>query len=275
MCEVRRAAAGDGGPGTENGGDLPRALWRCRMAGGVIPRNAAAGLTSVEDAYAVQRRVASLAGLPRAGWKVGGTSAAAMRLLGTETPATAPLFADYCHESPAAIAVFADQDASVESEFAFRFARDLPPRQAAYARDEVLAAVATVCPAIEIVGCRFAGGFDDLGAIRLVADMVANTAWVRGPEHPDWAGMDIKGHPVRLFRDDVLVAEGVGANALGDPLAVLEWTANHLSAMGDGIAAGEVVSTGTCSGVRPVAPGETLVADFAALGRVEIRFTAA
>ena len=86
--------------------------------------------------------------------------------------------------------------------------------------------------------------------VPIVADMVANTEWVKGRERADWRGMDLKGHPVRLYRDGELVAEGVGANALGDPLTVLEWTASHLSALGDGIKAGEVVSTGTCTGAR-------------------------
>ena len=59
---------------------------------------------------------------------------------------------------------------------------------------------------------------------------------------------------------------------LGDPLTVLEWTASHLSALGDGIKAGEVVSTGTCTGVTLIAPDETFVADFEELGRIEVRF---
>ena len=213
-----------------------------------------------------------MAALPRGGWKVGATSAAAQRLLGTDAPATAPMFAAHCLDSPAEIAVFEDQDASIESEFAFRFARDLPPRKTSYDRDEVLSAVAAIIPAVEIVGCRFEGGFDDLGAVRLVADMTGNTEWVKGREHVDWRVMDLKYHPVRLFRDGEPVAEGVGGNALGDPLAVLEWTANHLSALGDGIKAGEVVSTGTCTGLTPVAPDETFVADFEELGRIEVRF---
>jgi 2-keto-4-pentenoate hydratase len=256
-------------------GDLATALWRARVEGGVIPRVAADGLTSVEMAYGVQRRITSLAGLPRLGWKIGVTSVAAQRLLAMDEPATGPLFADHCFDSPAEIAVFAGQDASVESEFAFRFAADLPPRDAVYGRAEVLAAVGAVLPAIEVVGCRFDGGFGDLGAVRLIADMTANTAWVKGPEREDWRDMDLKGHRLDLRRNGETVAEGVGANALGDPLNVLEWTANHLSALGHGIKAGEVVSTGTCTGVTPVAPGETLIADFGTLGRVEVRVIAA
>ncbi|MCH8097671.1 MAG: hydratase [Proteobacteria bacterium] len=256
-------------------GDLATALWRARAEGGVIRSQAADGLASVEMAYGVQRRITSLAGLSRLGWKVGVTSRVAQRLLGVEVPATGPLFAEDCFDSPAEIAVFPGQDASVESEFAFRFARDLPPRGAVYGRAEVLAAVGAVLPAIEVVGCRFEGGFGGLGAVRLIADMTANTAWVKGPECRDWRRMDLIGHRVGLRRDGETVAEGVGANALGDPLNVLEWTANHLSALGDGIKAGEVVSTGTCTGVTPVAPGETLIADFGTLGRVEVRIIAA
>ncbi|MFQ5763564.1 MAG: 2-keto-4-pentenoate hydratase, partial [Rhodospirillales bacterium] len=195
--------------------------------------------------------------------------------LGIDGPATAPMFAAHCHRSPARITVFTGQDESVESEFAFRFGSDLPPRDAPYGGDEVLDAVGTLMPAIEVVGCRFEGGFDGLGAVRLVADMVANASWVHGPERADWRDLDLKRHPVTLARDGDPVADGIGANALGDPLNVLAWTANHLSRLGDGIRAGQVVSTGTCTGVTPIKPDEALVADFGDLGRVEVRFEAA
>ena len=42
--------------------------------------------------------------------------------------------------------------------------------------------------------------------------------------------------------------------ALGDPLNVLLWLANQQSAEGRGLKSGEVVSTGTCTGLDPVPP---------------------
>jgi len=255
--------------------ELARALWHARTSGGVIARAAGDGLVSTGVAYDVQRRVAALAGRKRAGWKVGATSEVVQTLFGVSEPATAPMFVADCHDSPAEVAVFDGQSASLECELAFRFSASLPPRATAYGRAEVLAAVGGVLPAIEIVGSRFEGGLTGLGGMRLIADMSANTAWVRGPERAEWRRVDLKRQAVRLMLGGRQVAEGVGANVLGDPLRVLEWTANHLSRLGDGIAAGEMVSTGTLTGITPVRPGERWLADFDELGRVEVWMDAA
>lgn len=254
---------------------LARDLWCARTEGHVVPRAAADAVASVAAAYDVQRRVTALAGRRRVGWKVGATSQAAQTLLGVSEPATAPMLAPDCHLSPADVGVFDGQSVSLECELAFRFASGLPARLEPYGRAEVLAAVGSVLPAIEVVGCRFEGGFAGLGGIRLIADMAAHTAWVRGAEHDDWRRFDLPRHAVWLVHDGKTVAEGIGANVLGDPLRVLEWTANHLSRLGDGLAAGEVVSTGTLTGVTPVRLGNSLLADFGELGRVEIRLVAA
>ena len=65
---------------------------------------------------------------------------------------------------------------------------------------------------------------------------------------------------------------GTGERALGDPMNVLLWLANQQSAAGRGLKAGEIVSTGTCTGLDPVRPGDRVQADFGDLGRVEIFF---
>ena len=56
-----------------------------------------------------------------------------------------------------------------EAEFAFRMAVDLPPRGRAYAVDQVLAAVATLHPAIEVPDSRY-DDFTLVGAAQLIAD---------------------------------------------------------------------------------------------------------
>jgi 2-keto-4-pentenoate hydratase len=229
-------------------------------------------LTSISEAYEVQKHIVSLANLEPFGWKVGATSKVVQEIVGTDEPATAPMFKNHRFESGSCIGIFEAFDIGVESEFAFRISRDLPARNEPYCRDEVLSAVASVIPAMEVVGCRFEGGFTNMGAVRLIADMTAHSEWVGGDEKENWLGMDFREHPVRLFKNGEQVAEGVGANVMGDPLNVLNWAANHLSRLGYGIKKGEVISTGTCTGVIPASPGQALIADFGDLGRVETRF---
>jgi 2-keto-4-pentenoate hydratase len=68
--------------------------------------------------------------------------------------------------------------------------------------------------------------------------------------------------------------EGTGARALGDPVNVLVWLANQQSRSGRGLLSGEIVSTGTCTGLDSVVAGDEAVADFGSLGKVEVRFAA-
>ncbi|RPI35320.1 MAG: hydratase, partial [Hyphomicrobiaceae bacterium] len=56
----------------------------------------------------------------------------------------------------------------------------------------------------------------------------------------------------------------------GDPMNVMVWLANQQSGFGRGLKAGDIVSTGTCTGLADVAPGDVVVADFGSLGCVEL-----
>ena len=114
-----------------------------------------------------------------------------------------------------------------------------------------------------------------MGALRLVADATAHTAFVSGSPSSEWRSMDLNSHRATMFRNGAKISEGTGANVLDGPLSVLLWTANHLSRLGDTIEAGEIVTTGTCTGITPVSPGDVAIADFGSLGKVELRIAAA
>jgi 2-keto-4-pentenoate hydratase len=251
---------------------LAKLLWQARQSGGTVDAQAVAHPKTLAEAYAVQREIATLSGYPSRGFKVGSTSVEAQRLLGTTEPGWGLMLAPYVHESPARIAVSPAHMPAVEGEFAVRLGRDLPPRAAPYTMNEIAAAVEAVAGAIEVVGSRFAGGLAGKGRLLVTADCGANLAFIAGRWRQDWRSFDLKSHAVAMTINGAARGHGTGSRALGDPMNVLVWLANRQSAEGRGLKTGEIVSTGTCTGIDPVQPGDRVQADFGELGTVEIAF---
>jgi 2-keto-4-pentenoate hydratase len=252
---------------------LAEALWRARGTGTLIAADAGGKPGTVEAAYALQAEVAALEG-PRIGWKIGATSAAVQERLGFDVPFYAPLFAPFVAGNGAALSIVLVHGVGMESEFAVTMGRDLAPRAAPYSRDEVAEAVVELAPAIEVVGCRVPGWPADPEPLMIIADDGCNLAFVAGARAADWRSLDLPAHAVRVTIGGEERASGTGADVMGHPLEALAWLANQLSAAGETLRAGEVVTTGTATGFTPVAPGDTVVADFGSLGRVEVSFTA-
>jgi 2-keto-4-pentenoate hydratase len=265
-------AVEDQTPGIRSMSDLATRLWQARRSGAVVALDEVGHPTSSREAYAIQHEIAALSGQASRGFKVGSTSLEAQRVLGTNEPGSGLLLAPYVFESPASIAIAPAHTPAVEGEFAFRLGRDLPPRAAPYAMDDVADAVAAVAGAIEVVGTRLAGGLAGKGRWLVTADCGANIAFVGGRWRAYSRSLDLKPHPVTMTINGALRGSGTGARALGDPLNVLVWLANQQSAAGRGLKSGEIVSTGTCTGLDPVQPGDRVQADFGELGTVEISF---
>ena len=252
--------------------DLARQLWHARRSGGIVHAHEVSHPKSSEEAYAIQEEIAALCGAPSRGFKVGSTSVEAQRLLGTDEPGSAPLLAPYVYESPARILIAPAHTPAVEGEFALKLGRDLPRRAAPYTMDEISDAVAAVAGAVEVVGTRLSGGLAGKGRLLVTADCGANIAFVSGPWRHDVRSLDLKTHSAAMTINGALRGTGTGERALGNPMNVLLWLANHQSVRGRGLKAGEIISTGTCTGLDPVRPGDRVQADFGHLGSVEISF---
>ena len=248
---------------------LAQRIWRCRRDGGTLLVPTDGGPVTHEEALAVQSEAVALAGMARVGYKVGSTSAEAQKVLGTHEPGASPVLAGFFHESPARVEVDLSHYPAVEGEFALRLGRDLPPSGRPYAFDDVADAVEAVAGAIEVVGSRFAGGLAGKGRLLTTADFGANIALVVGPWTENWRELNLAAHGVDLSVDGALWDSGTGARALGHPLNVLQWLADKQEG---GLQAGEIVSTGTCTGLAEIAPGNYVVANFGTLGRVDVEF---
>ena len=252
--------------------ELAEALWKARMSGAVIPLEARRAPASIAAAYEVQAAMIALAGLPQVGWKLGATTRAALDLLALDEAFAGPLFAPHCHRSGVEIALLPAHGPGLETEFLLGLGADLPPRAAAYTAKEAAAAVAFVAPAFEVIGCRFTGGLAGNGLL-VIADGGGNAAMVQGEPVRDWRRFDLGGHGLRLDLNGTEAASGSSSALIfGDPIGALAWFASQPVLAGRGLRQGEIVMTGTCTGLLPLAPGDEAVADFGELGEVRATF---
>jgi len=223
-----------------------------------------------EEGYAVQARLEERSAAPLFGWKIAATSTAGQLHINVTGPLAGRLLREKAFESGSALPFGVNHMQVAEAEFAFRMGRDLAPRAQPYSVEEVLAAVATLHPAIEIPDSRF-DDFTIVGAPQLIADNACAHLFVLGPAAPEaWRTLDLVEHRV-TGSAGTLTREGKGANVLGDPRVALTWLVNELSGLGVTLRAGEVVTTGTCLVPLPIEPGVEVSADFGVLGRVSAR----
>jgi 2-keto-4-pentenoate hydratase len=203
------------------------------------------------------------------GWKIAATSEAGQKHINVGGPLAGRIFTARVI-ADGGTAPMAGNDMRVgEPEFAFRMGRDLPPRSTAYSVDDVLKAVDTLHPAIELPDSRFAD-FVSAGEAQLIADNACAHLFVLGaPTAADWRAVDLVEHrPVVTLRGQRFV--GHGKNVLGDPRVALAWLANEVRKLGVTLKAGEVVTTGTCHPPLPIQSGDVFEADFGAFGGVSV-----
>ncbi len=224
------------------------------------------------DGYAIQRAFISSHDEPVVAWKIGATSQVAMDLFATDAPFLGPVFSSEVALSPVRLDQRRYQHFIIEAEFSVRLASSLPARGRDYERDDVVRAIEAVVPCLEIVSPRWSA-LPKGSAPRAIADNGLTGGLVLGEAHPtNGADVDLVDHAVSVSVDGGEVAAGSGAAVLGDPVNVLVWAANRLLRLGDHLRAGQIVATGTVSGLTHVAAGQVVRADFGRLGHVEASF---
>jgi 2-keto-4-pentenoate hydratase len=223
------------------------------------------------DAYAIQAELEYHSSGKRFGWKIAATSEAGQKHINVAGPMAGRILAETVIADGGMASMAGNEMRVAEPEFAFRMRADLPPRTTLYTVDEVLNAVATLHPAIEIPDSRFTE-FVRAGEAQIIADNACAHLFVLGaPTDTNWRALNlVEERPRITLRGRQYV--GHGRNVLGDPRIALTWLANELRELGLTLRAGEVVTTGTCHPPLPIQSGDRVAADFGTIGKVSVGF---
>ena len=102
------------------------------------------------------------------------------------------------------------------------------------------------------------------------ADFALDVGCVRGPRIDDWDRIELENTEVWLELNGHRITAGRGLDVLGSPIAAVVWLSRFLIARGVTLQAGDMVATGSCTGVAQVAPRQRVCAVFDRLGDVEL-----
>lgn len=230
---------------------------------------------TLEDSYAVQDRVARLSG-PLGGYKIGAPDPEATPLFGPM-----PLF-DLSNPMDSFPRAAAGEEVliggplrrmrGIEAEICFLLGRDLPPRSEPYTRDEVVGAIASAHPGLELLESAFADP-DSVEKLTMMGDLQINGGYVLGPALPNWQAVDLTQESVEVTVDGEARFRGTASNAAGtDLLRLVVYLANEGAARTGGLRAGQVITTGSWSGKTLARAGSLAQIQFSTFGGVRIRF---
>src|SRR5499427_5586089 len=147
--------------------------------------------SSRAEGYAIQAAIERFSIAHLFGWKIAATSEAGQKHINVAGPMAGRILAETVIPDGGTAAMAGNEMRVAEPEFAFRMARDLPPRREPYEVAEVLDAVGALHPAIEIPDSRFAD-FVGAGEAQIIADNACAHLFVLGPPaNATWRALDL------------------------------------------------------------------------------------
>ncbi len=197
----------------------------------------------VDSALAIQDRVLELLGESIGGWKCG-----------LPNPVTGPIISHIASSAllrSSKCAVFGGKG-QIEPEIAFVMARDLPPRATPYSTpyndDEIRAAIGEARFVLELITTRFA---DKASATppEILADAFNNHGLVIGPVVPDVFQYDLDKLHAKITTPSGALFDKVQPHPSGNPMNSMRWLVHFLNSRGQGLKAGQIVTTGSYAGI--------------------------
>jgi 2-keto-4-pentenoate hydratase len=222
----------------------------------------------VDDAYRVSMLVTEAkvaTGRLVKGHKIGLTSKAMQRLVGSTEPDFGTLFDDWFVDEGSTIPMSVFNRPLVEVEIAFVLGGRL--RGPGVTAADVIRATEFVVPAIEIVDTRYNGR-----GPKLLVDSISDAAMcgrvILGACPRRLTDLDIRAIGASLSKNGEVEESGVSAAVVGSPVNAVAWLANKLAEFDVAMEPGNVILSGSFVKAIPFAAGDTVTASFTGMGDV-------
>lgn len=256
-------------PVTEQTRDnLAESLYTALQDGDPIDQLTATHDLTIEDAYDIQTRFIDRRindGATVVGHKVGLTSEAIQNQLGVNEPdfgrVLDTMFID--GQTIPANELIAPR---VEPEIGFLIEDGIEP-PVNYL--DVLNATQGVLPVFEVIDSRIQNW--DIEIEDTIADDASSALYLTGESISSVDGIDLSLESVKLYRNGVLEASGMGAAVLEHPARAVAWLANTLADLDEQLQASHIVLSGSCTPAVDLNSGDVLTAEFSSIGSLTAR----
>ena len=240
------------------------------------------GITEAEGYAAQEMRMAMVEqmGHRRVGYKLGGTSLAKVNQLKStiysDPNAVVPtsvitygrLF-DYMAIPEDGDLVFSTRlHPKVEPEFCFVMGEDIKGANVTAA--DVIMATEKVVPSFEVIDSRFRN-FKIGWRYDALVDNTSSAAYKIGIGGVDPKKVDLNDIGMKLMYNGEYTGFGAGASIMGHPARAVAELVHALSAVDKGLKKGDIILSGAITASTPVKVGDTIRADFGAMGHVEMK----
>jgi 2-keto-4-pentenoate hydratase len=248
---------------------LGRGLADCRKWGTVVELGLDL-MRSDEEAEAVQTAAMEAYGGDPCGYSVQATTPLTQRLLGCSAPIFGPLLDVDVIESNTSFRLPRGV-LGAGCALSFILARPYPTNGEEISAQTISRAIVSCRLVIEVLGRRVPGSVP-LNRRTATADFALMVVHVHGTPVSNWCDLDLGRLQASARLSGEILANGWARDVLGHPLQAMTWLARKLSARGGELDAGDCVTTGSCTGLLQVLPGQTLQAEATGLGPVSISF---
>lgn len=232
---------------------------------------------TIADAYRIQsaQMVLKLAqGREIIGWKIGLTSKVMQDALGISTPDSGIIYDDMDFADGCTITKNWFIQPRIEAEIAFVMKA---PLSGDVTREEVIAATDFVAPCLEILDTRIKRKDEATGKARIITDTIsdnaANGGIVLGKQRHAPESFDLRWVGAILSKNSEVVATGLGAAVLNDPVMGIVWLSKRMGQYGQRIEAGQVVLAGSFIAPIECPPATEISADYGRFGSVCVNFS--